>query len=246
MPTPVPWMHAFVDVPADRVERARGFWSAATGWSPGPEWDGHPEFSSLVPESGTPYLHVQEIGGPPRVHLDLVGDTEQDTARLETLGATRAGRGDGWQVMTSPTGLPFCVCDDSSSRRRPDAATWPGGHRSRLVQLCIDVPNGHYGTELEFWRAATGWADEPDASPEFHHLAHRTESPVQLLLQRLGNDDEGTRARAHLDLGTDDRTAEVSRLEALGAQYRWSTSGFTTLRDPLGLLFCVTDNMPDI
>lgn len=245
MPTPTPWIHAFVDVPADRVARAHAFWSATTGWSPGSGWAGNPEFSSLVPNSGTPYLHVQEIGGPPRVHLDLVGDTEEDTARLKALGATHEGHGNGWQVMTSPAGLPFCVCDDSSPHHQPGSATWPAGHRSRLVQLCIDVPNGQYDAELTFWRAATGWADEPDSAPEFHRLVHRSESSMQLLLQQLGSNDDASRARAHLDLGTDNRAAEVSRVQRLGARFRWSTSGFTTLQDPLGLPFCVTDNTPD-
>jgi glyoxalase superfamily protein len=84
---PVPWLHAFIDVPAERVEAAQAFWSAVIGWPPGDGWDGHPEFMSLVPPTGTPYVHVQSIGGPPRVHLDLVGDLDRDVAQLEELGA---------------------------------------------------------------------------------------------------------------------------------------------------------------
>lgn len=241
----VPRMQAFIDVPAAQVEDARDFWSSVTGWPPGQPWDGHPEFTSLVPPRGAPYLHVQTIDGPPRVHLDLAGDVERDPTRLEELGATRGQLGDRWQVMASPAGLPFCVCRDEPSSRRPDAVTWPGGHRSRLVQLCVDVPSERYEQELSFWRGATGWADEPVDAPEFHRLVHRTGSPLQLLVQRLGEDDEATQARAHLDLGTEQRAAEVMRVEALGARALRPGAGFTVMEDPVGLPFCVTDNSPD-
>lgn len=245
MTSSVRWMHAFVDVPDDRVAAARDFWSAATGWPPGEAWPSHPEFTSLVPAKGTPYLHVQTIGGPPRVHLDLTADPATDVARLEALGASRGPVGDGWQVMASPAGLPFCVCPDPDTGERPGAQVWPGGHRSRLVQLCVDVPDAAYDDELAFWREATGWADEEVSSPEFHRLVHRSRSPLQLLVQRLGPDDGGTRARAHLDLGTTDRAAEVARMEALGARVLWPGNGFVAMQDPTGLAFCVTDNDPD-
>lgn len=241
---PVSWMHAFVDVPAERAEQARTFWSSVLGWSPGDAWPEHPEFVSLTPPAGASYVHVQRIGGRPRIHLDLLGDVERDTARLEDLGATRGYRGAAWQVMASPAGLPFCVCQEAWPHERPEAVAWPDGHRSRLVQVCIDVPGERYDEELRFWRAATGWADEPVDAPEFHRLVRRDESPLQLLVQRLGTDDGADRARAHLDLGTDDMAAEVARAQQLGAALLWSADGCVTLQDPLGLPFCVTANHP--
>lgn len=237
-------MHAFVDVPADRVETALDFWSAATGWRPGDAWDRHPEFTSLLPPTGAPYLHVQAISGPARVHLDLLGDLGADTARLQQLGALSGRRGDGWQGMTSPAGLPFCVCEESWPHERPGAAGWPGGHRSRVVQVSIDVPSECHDAELSFWQAATGWADEPVRRPEFRRLVQRRESPLQLLVQRLGVDDGATQVRAHLDLGTDDLAGEVARVEALGAHVLWPGDGFVALEDPVGLPFCVTGNDP--
>jgi predicted enzyme related to lactoylglutathione lyase len=188
-------------------------------------------------------VHVQRIDGPARVHLDLVGGIERDTARLEGLGATRGHRGPAWQAMASPAGLPFCVCAEKQPHERPTAVAW-AGHRSRLVQLTVDVPADRYDAELQFWRAATGWADEEVDAPEFHRLVHRSESPLQLLVQRLGPDDGGRHARAHLDLGTDDLDAEVARVRSLGAHVLWANDGFTALRDPLGLPFCVTANDP--
>ena len=74
---------------------------------------------------------------------------------------------------------------------------------------------------------------------------HRDTSPVQLLIQQLGDDDGLGVVRAHLDLGTDDIAAEVRRVEALGARQLWPGHGFVALQDPIGLPFCVSGNDPD-
>ncbi|MGY1704843.1 hypothetical protein ACI79C_09730 [Geodermatophilus sp. SYSU D00697] len=68
-----------------------------TGWPPGEPWPGHPEFVSLVPPSGAPYLHVQEVGGPPRVHLDLQGSLAADVpgSRSWAPGPGRSAPGGG-------------------------------------------------------------------------------------------------------------------------------------------------------
>ena len=69
-------------------------------------------------------------------------------------------------------------------------------------------------------------------------------SPLQLLFQRLEEPDG--LVRAHLDLGTDDRDAEVARLLDLGAEdVGAGHGGWHVLRDPAGLAFCVTGNAPD-
>ena len=90
------------------------------------------------------------------------------------------------------------------------------------------------------------FVDEPASSPEFSRLVHRSQSPLALLVQRLGDDDGGTHARAHLDLSTDDVDAEVARLRALGAELLRRGDGSITLRDPVGLPFCVTADHPDL
>ena len=124
--------------------------------------------------------------------------------------------------------------------------TWPAGHRSRVVQVCIDTPRATHDREVEFWRAVTGWRWVPGDSPEFTgKLYPAPGSPVQLLLHRLGEDDGGTTVRAHLDLGTDDLELEAARMEGLGATRLWDGDGWVTLRDPAGLLFCATHNSPD-
>ena len=178
-------MHAFIDVPADQARAAHAFWSAVTDWPTSASWDGHPEFASLEPPDGTAYLHVQTIDGPPRVHLDLFGDPDRDTQRLIGLGAAPVHREEWWQVLTSPGGLPFCVCA-ARPHRKPTAVSWPDGHRSRVVQLCVDVPADRYDAEWAFWAAATGWAEEAPLWPGGGFVALR--DPVGLPFCVTGND----------------------------------------------------------
>ncbi len=65
--------------------------------------------------------------------------------------------------------------------------------------------------------------------------------PLRFLVQRL--DDEGP-AGAHLDLASSDRSAEVARHEALGAEVTFVGDFWTVLRDPAGLSYCVTGRDP--
>ena len=72
-----------------------------------------------------------------------------------------------------------------------------------------------------------------------------TGSSAQLLLQRLGSDDPATAVRAHIDLGADDIAAEAERLVGLGAKRLGPGRGWIVLRDPVGMVFCVTGNSPN-
>jgi glyoxalase superfamily protein len=47
--------------------------------------------------------------------------------------------------------------------------------------------------------------------------------------------------RVHVDVTSDDRHGEVKRLVALGASVQQEYDGWTTLTDPEGNEFCVTD-----
>jgi hypothetical protein len=239
------WMHAFLDVPADLADRAAGFWAAATGSRIGAPWPDHPEFRSLEPPTGTRYLHVQRHDGPPRLHLDLdTPDVDAETARLVELGATAHDRHRWWQVLTSPGGQPFCLVRQDAPRSRPGPVRWPGGHRSRVAQLVLDIPAAVHPAECAFWRAATGWPERTGRRTEFRWLDPPPESPLQLLLHRLGVDDPGTAVRAHLDIGTDDLDAEVRRVVRLGAAVADEHGRWVALRDPVGMPFCVTPVPP--
>jgi hypothetical protein len=82
-------------------------------------------------------------------------------------------------------------------------------------------------------------------SPEFAGKLYPEAGPVQLLLQRLGDDHTGSGTTAHIDLGTDDLDAEVDRVASLGATRLGPGHGWFVLRDPAGMVFCATENPPD-
>ncbi|MDH2414894.1 VOC family protein [Nocardioides sp. CER19] len=239
------WLHAVVDVPVEHHARTAAFWAGVLGWPAGPTWAGHPELRSFEPPGGAPYLHLQEIDGPPRVHVDVASDRPEQTVRdAVRLGAVLVGEADRWQTLRSPGGLPFCVVP-SGEQEPPAPTSWPDGHRSRMVQVCIDSPQAAHDREVDFWRAVLGGRWFPAA--EAHEFAGKLHddrgSPLQLLFQRL--DEPDGPVRAHLDHGTDDVPAEVGRILALGAEDVRPGRGWHVLRDPAGLLFCVTENSPE-
>ncbi len=187
------------------------------------------------------YLHLQRIAGPARLHLDVESpDPAATEALARSLGAKLVAQHPEWTTLTSPGGLPFCVLQ-AVHHRAPEPASWSTGHRSRMVQLCIDSPTDRHEHEVPFWRGLLGgrWADS--SSREFAGKWHDDAgSPVQLLFQRL--EEPIGPVRAHLDIGSFDVAAEVQRLVDLGATAVGFGRGWQTLRDPAGLLFCVTRN----
>ncbi|MCK0111186.1 VOC family protein [Ornithinimicrobium sp. F0845] len=239
------WLHVVIDVPARLHAPGARFWSAALGWSPGPPWDGHPELSSLQPSRGDSYVHLQQIHGAPRIHVDVASkDPEATVTAAVAAGSEVRNRSQTWVFLFSPGGLPFCVVT-SRPRRAPEPTTWPDGHRSRLVQVCIDSPVARHEDEVAFWRGLLGGRWVPSSSQEFAGKWHDDAgSPLQLLFQRL--DEPDGPVRAHLDLGTDGQPEEVRRLVELGAvDLGAGHGGWHVLRDPVGLEFCVTTNAPD-
>ena len=242
------WLHAVIDVPPDAADASAIFWAAALGWPLGPPWPGHPEFASFSAAAGTSYVHRQIGDHGPRTHLDLevtgdADDLDGESDRLTALGATPGRRAADWYPMSSPGGLPFCLLRRRGAIR-PGPSRWPGGHRSRLVQVCIDSPADQLAAEVRFWREATGWRWDRSPSDEFAgKLFPAPGSPIQLLLQRLDTAEPAT--RAHLDLATDDVDAEVRRLAGLGAERVGTGRGWVVMTDPVGMRYCVTGQAPD-
>jgi len=110
-------------------------------------------------------------------------------------------------------------------------------HYSRIFKIVVDADAAVHDRELAFWQAATG--QELEHYQRFSEF-HGTDLPgtdVGLLVQHIG---EGP-SRLHIDIHTDDMTAEVARLEGLGATVVRREEGtfWCVLRDPAGLLFCV-------
>lgn len=235
------WLHVVLDVPTPGP--AAGFWSAALGWrlDDAPSGERQP---GLVPPDGDAYVHLRPLEGPAAAHLDLeVDDVGAEQDRLVALGATAAQRADGTPALRSPGGLDLGLLV-ARPATRPAPATGPAGRR-RLVQVCLDLPPPLVEVESAFWRAALAWPEVSVPEPEFlGRLVPPVGHPLQVLLQRLGEDDGGP-TRMHLDLGSDDLFADVALLQQRGAERLHAGNGFVALRDPVGQVFCVTRNSPD-
>lgn len=239
----VSWISAFLDLAPREFEDGVVFWAGVTGSrvsSPRGERD---EFATLVPPDGDDVLRVQRLEhGPSRIHLDLhVTDPRAEARRAVALGAQEVAD-HGYVVLTSPGGLTFCLVTHPCSTR-PRPVTWPGGHRSLVDQVCLDLPGAVHDGEVAFWQQMTGWELRSSASyDEFSSLWRPPEQPLRILLQRLG-EQTGT-VRAHLDLATTDRAAETERHVRLGARVVDERERWTVLADPAGTAYCITDRDP--
>jgi len=239
------WVSAFLDFPAADADRGTAFWSAVTGYAVSPARGETGEFATLVPAVGDDYLRVQRLAdGPGRIHLDLhVDDPAVSTADAVTRGGEEVARPDGYVVLRSPAGFVFCFVTHRASTV-PPPAWWPGVRRSRVYQVCLDIPSAAFDAEAAFWAGIFGGRVEVLVRrPEFAWL--RTPGApraLDLLLQRLDRPD-GPMA-AHLDLGTPDRPAETERHLALGATLVAREEFWTVLADPTGAAYCITDRDP--
>lgn len=218
------WLTAFLDLTVDEFDPAVAFWREVTGYDLSPARGAYAEFATLLPRTGDAFLRVQRVDeGPSHVHLDLHAP------------------GQAFEARTTPGGLPFCLVGEPAGVR-PPAATWPGGHRSLVDQVCVDIPPELWDDECDFWAETTGWELYQGGRPEFRRLRTPDGQPLNILLQRLDASDGPV--RAHLDLATDDRTAEVRRHEQLGATVAAVHSGWTVMQPPAGPIYCITGRVP--
>lgn len=241
------WISAFLDLPASSFERGVMFWSEVTGSRVSAKRGARREFATLVPRNGDPHLKVQRLDeGAAGLHLDLhVEDSRAAAAEAVSLGATMVRDrvvGDGYVVLSSPGGFIFCFVGERLSRRSAPVA-WADGAVSAVDQVCLDIPQAVYDEECGFWAALTGWAHDPlPEDDEFTALERAASMPLRLLLQRTG--EPSGPVRAHLDLASDCRAAEVRRHAQLGAVVLHEFPEWTVLRDPAGSAYCITDRTP--
>ena len=239
------WTTGFFDFPLQVFAAGRDFWLGVTGATLSPPRGPRGDFATLMPRDGDAYLRVQRIyDGPAACHLDIhAPDWTELAARADGLGASRVHAEEGLVVYSSPGGLPFCVSGEAGGPVRPPAVRWPGGSVSRVDQLCLDIPADMYDEECGFWADLTGWEPRDSPLPEFRYLTRPAGMPLRLLLQRTG-DPPGTGVRAHPDLACSGVDAEVARHEELGAARRYDGKGWVTMRDPAGLVYCITGRDP--
>jgi hypothetical protein len=230
------WTYAFVDRPAELVDRAHEFWTAVT--------DTHlsaprGEFVTLVPDGADACVKAQGVDeGEGGAHLDFsVDDVPEFVRSALHLGATMAAEHEGWAVLRSPAGQLFCAVPWHGESVRP-----PVVHGSRLDQVCLDLAPSLYDAEVAFWSALLdGWTSTPGSLPEFHVVRPPTGLPIRILLQRL---DEERPTTAHLDLACADIEATRAEHERLGAAFVADGKSWTVMRDPAGGIYCLTGRDP--
>jgi glyoxalase superfamily protein len=238
------WLSAFLDFPPDRYDAGVAFWADVTGFATSVPRGPREEFATLVPPDGDAYLRVQRVGdGRPRLHLDVHVDDVRATADQVTGDGARlvADEGD-YVTLASPGGLTFCLVTHPGGAR-PAPRAWPDGHLSGVDQVCLDVPPSAFAAELDFWHRLTGWGRrDPAPGSEFARLTPQGDLPLQLLVQRL--DDEQDAVTAHLDWAATDHEAELAAHVAAGAEPLARHDEWTVLADPTGLRYCVTRRAP--
>jgi Glyoxalase-like domain len=248
MSQPVTWLSAFIDCRPDTFAPTAAYWSQVTGFPVSAPRGASDEFVSLLPAQGDDFLRIQRREeGESRIHLDLsVAKPRLAADEAVSFGARELVDNDTHIAMESPGGLVFCFVSHGGSIR-PEPAIWAGaateGHRSAVYQVCIDIPAELYAAESHFWGEVMGASAQVLAArPEFSWLRGDRQLALDVLLQRLDSPDG--QVTAHLDLGTNDRAAEVSRHLSLGGERLVSEQFWTTMRDPTGLVYCITGRDP--
>lgn len=235
-------------------DRVSAFWAALLGYERAPageSWiasDPRGENVRLL-FNKMPKSETIEIP----IHLDVnMPDREAARERVLELGGhlveTKSYRigelSGGCTVMRDPEGNGFCL-EDAPDADRPQVwnVTFASANPRELAR---------------FWAFALGWPDEdidesimrefrdagvgePDLSG-FHLVRAPGRGPPRFYFHRR----EKSRPESypiHLDLGTDDREAEIERLTAAGASVVETKQGtsltFTIMRDPEGNPFCL-------
>lgn len=188
------------------------------------------------------------------IHLDVnVPDHETELERILQLGGqlveTRSDSigefSETWTVMRDPEGNGFCIQSPPN--------TPPHRYIGNVTFSCAEPQQ--LGA---FWANALGWPDEEldqgflqqlrDAGVGERELSgfYVTRPPNDGRPRFLFQRREKSRPESypiHLDFATEDREAEVARLERAGASVVETKQGanvtFTVLRDPEGNPFCV-------
>jgi hypothetical protein len=119
----------------------------------------------------------------------------------------------------------------------------------------IVIDSVHPAALARFWAAALdGYAVLPYDDAEIARLAAlgltpetdtnvKVAGPGPTLCCHLINPPRHGGSRLHLDMTARDRSAEIKRLEALGATPQREGNGYTVMADPEGNRFCVFDEV---
>lgn len=109
-------------------------------------------------------------------------------------------------------------------------------HHSRLCGLFIDCQVSNLDEAAQFWAAALGCPvdREHPGSRGNYRMLRTAPDEVTVQIQRVPHE-----SRIHIDIETDDTSAEVARLERLGARVAERVKDWVVMQAPSGQRFCV-------
>ena len=109
-------------------------------------------------------------------------------------------------------------------------------HHSRLCAVLIDCSTSDVDEAARFWSEALGRAIDaghPGSRGNYRMLKTPPDEPI-VQIQRVGHE-----SRVHLDIETDDISAEVARLTTLGAKVVQRLERWVVMQAPTGQRFCI-------
>ena len=109
-------------------------------------------------------------------------------------------------------------------------------HHSRLCALLIDCKADDVDEAARFWADALGRPvdhDHPGTRGDYRMLETPPDEPI-VQIQRVDHE-----SRVHVDIETDNISAEVRRLEGLGAKVVDRLERWVVMQAPTGQRFCV-------
>jgi len=107
-------------------------------------------------------------------------------------------------------------------------------HKSRLGTLIVDCQTDDLGREAQFWASALGASiEQRDDEGRYIRLGTNADDP-RVLLQKVEHP-----SWIHIDIETDNREAEVKRLEKLGAKVVEVMERWTVMEAPSKHRFCI-------
>ena len=105
-------------------------------------------------------------------------------------------------------------------------------HKSNLGCVIIDCPTEDVTDAAHFWGQVLGGQVAVDDDKRYAQI--HDQGDLKVLVQAVDHS-----ARVHLDIQTDDKEAEVSRLEALGAEVVKRAERWIIMEAPTGHRFCI-------
>ena len=199
-------------------------------------------YETRLSVEGGPWLDLcfQQVSEPvsasPRLHVDLLGGTQQDEVvrRLLRLGATHLDVGQGdvpWGVLADPEGNPLCVLEERAS------------HSGTGPVAALPLSSADPERDGDFWAWLTGWVDGDGSAPR--SLRHPSGLGPWLDLTPESAPRSGVKNRLHLDVrledgeDADEVEAEIEARGGTRLRPGWGELPWRSYEDPSGNVFCV-------